>query len=54
MFGVNVTWILVAIWAFWGLVAAILLALGLNHLMDRVRVWADARAAASIRRGKQI
>lgn len=54
MFGVNITWILVAIWAFWGLVAAVLLALGLNHLMDRVRVWADARAAASIRRGKQI
>ena len=54
MFGVNITWILVAIWAIWGLIAAVLLALGVNHLMDRVRVWAAARQAASIRRGKQV
>ena len=53
-FGVNITWILVAIWAIWGLIAAGLLALGVNHLMGRVRVWAAARQAASIRRGKQV
>lgn len=54
MFGVNITWVLVAIWAIWGLVAAILLGLGLNHLMDRAKVWAAARQDAAIRRGKQI
>ena len=54
MFGVNITWILVAIWAIWGLIAAMLLALGVHHLMDRVRDWAAARQAASIRRGKQV
>ncbi|MEL7093145.1 MAG: hypothetical protein AAFN94_15555 [Pseudomonadota bacterium] len=54
MFGVNVTWILVAIWAIWGLIAAFLLAIGVNHLMDRARDWAAARQAASIRRGKHI
>ncbi|MEO0401507.1 MAG: hypothetical protein AAF214_03950 [Pseudomonadota bacterium] len=54
MFGVNITWVLVAIWAIWGLIAAGLLALGVNHLMSRVQVWAAQRQAASIRRGKQI
>jgi len=54
MFGVNITWVLVVIWAFWGLVAALLLALGVHHAMERARVWAAARQAASIRRGKQI
>ena len=54
MFGVNITWILVAIWAIWGLIAAMLLALGVHHLMDRVRGWAAARQAAAIRRGKQV
>lgn len=54
MFGVNITWVLVAIWALWGLLAAVFLGLGINHLIDRGRVWAAARQAASIRRGKQI
>lgn len=54
MFGVNITWILVAIWAIWGLIAAMLLALGVNHMMDRMRAWTAARQAASIRRGKQV
>ena len=54
MFGVNITWILVAIWAIWGLIAAVLLAVGVNHLMDRTRAWAAARAQAAIRRGKQV
>jgi hypothetical protein len=53
MFGVNIAWILVLIWAVWGLIAALLLALGLSHVMERARVWAAARQAASIRRGKQ-
>ena len=54
MFGVNLTWVLVVIWAIWGLLAAVLLGLSLNHLIDRGRVWAEARQAASIRRGKHI
>ncbi|MEL6620667.1 MAG: hypothetical protein AAFP16_17460 [Pseudomonadota bacterium] len=54
MFGVNITWVLVAIWAIWGLIAALLLALGVNHLLDRIRVYTAARREASIRRGKQI
>ena len=54
MFGVNITWILVAIWAIWGLIAAFLLAIGVNHLLDRTRAWAAQRAEAAIRRGKQV
>ncbi|WP_299370766.1 hypothetical protein [uncultured Tateyamaria sp.] len=54
MFGVNITWILVAIWAIWGLIAAVLLGLGVNHLIERGRVWAAERQAASIRRGKNV
>ena len=54
MFGVNITWILVAIWAIWGLIAAMLLGLGVNHLIDRGKAWAARRQAASIRRGKHI
>lgn len=53
MFGVNLTWILIAIWAIWGLVIAMLLALVTNHAMDRAQVWAAHRQAASIRRGKR-
>jgi F0F1-type ATP synthase assembly protein I len=54
MFGVNITWVLVAIWAIWGLIAAALLGLGVNHLMTRIEAWAAERQAASIRRGKQV
>lgn len=54
MFGVNITWILVAIWAIWGLIAAMLLGIGVNHLIERCRVWAAHRQAAAIRRGKQV
>lgn len=53
MFGVNITWVLVLIWAVWGLVAAVLLAFGLHHLIERGQVWAAHRQAASIRRGKR-
>lgn len=52
MFGVNVMMILIAIWVIWGLLIAVFLALCLNHLMDRMSVWATIRQAASIRRGK--
>ena len=32
MFGVNITWVLVAIWAIWGLIAAMLLAHEATHV----------------------
>jgi hypothetical protein len=44
LFGVNITWILLAVWAIWGLVIVLMLALGLNHLMTRMQAWAVARA----------
>ena len=37
-----------------GISCAVLLALGVNHLMQRLRVRAAARQAASIRRGRHI
>ena len=54
MFGVNITWVLVAIWAIWGLIAAMLLGLGVHHLLARIKVYAAARRAAAIRRGKHV
>ncbi|MEP2890165.1 hypothetical protein [Tateyamaria sp.] len=54
MFGVNITWVLVVIWSLWGLLAAVFLGLSVNHLIERGRVWAAARQAASIRRGKRF
>lgn len=44
MFGINVTWVLVAVWAIWGLLVAALLAFGLNHLITRLQAWCTARA----------
>lgn len=44
MFGINIAWVFVAVWAIWGFVIALLLALGVNHMMTRVQVWAEARA----------
>lgn len=52
MFGVNIAWVLVLIWAIWGLVAAVLLGFGVNVLLDRITVWKARHEAASIRRGK--
>jgi hypothetical protein len=49
MFGINLTWILVAVWAIWGFLIALLLGLGLNHLMTRLTIWFEARAAAQRR-----
>ncbi|MEL6463525.1 MAG: hypothetical protein AAFQ58_01045 [Pseudomonadota bacterium] len=54
MFGINITWILVAIWAIWGLIAALLLGLGVNHLIERIQIWTARRQAAAIRRGKPM
>lgn len=45
MFGVNLSWILVAIWAIWGFLIAVMFSVGLNHLITRTQVWAEARAA---------
>ncbi|MEP3638022.1 MAG: hypothetical protein ABJN14_12255 [Paracoccaceae bacterium] len=52
MFGVNVAWILVAIWAIWGLIAAAFMGLSINRLISHMHVWSMARRAAAIRRGK--
>jgi hypothetical protein len=38
MFGVNVTWVLVAIWAIWGLLAAALLGWCVNKLINRIEL----------------
>lgn len=53
MFGVNLTWILVAVWAVWGLIAALCLCYGLNLVLDRLPRWRETRRAAAIRRGKR-
>lgn len=52
MFGVNITWILVAIWAIWGLLAALFLGWFLNKIFDRLPDWRLQHRAAAIRRGK--
>jgi len=36
MFGVNITWILLTIWALWGLLVAAALAWGVNRLIDYI------------------
>ena len=36
MFGVNLTWILMAIWAVWGLIAAGVICWGVNKVIDRI------------------
>ncbi len=52
MFGVNITWVLIAIWAVWGLVAALLLGWSVDKLITRMQAWSQAKRAAAIRRGK--
>ncbi|MEP1537254.1 MAG: hypothetical protein ABJQ34_14870 [Paracoccaceae bacterium] len=52
MFGVNLTWVLIAIWAIWGLIAAMILGASINRLMSYMQEWSVARRAAAIRRGK--
>lgn len=43
MFGVNLTWILFALWAIWGLIIAGAFSYGLNHLINRLHARAVAR-----------
>ncbi len=43
MFGVNILWILVAIWVNWGFVTAIIFSLWVNHIMTRLALRAQAR-----------
>ena len=45
MFGVNITWIFMVIWAIWGLLVVMLLGAVINHLMKRLEARAQARAA---------
>lgn len=54
MFGVNLTWVLVVIWAIWGFIAAAILAMGINHFISRLQVLAARRHYEMTRRGKQI
>ena len=46
MFGVNLSWMLFAIWAVWGLIAAFLFCLSLNHLITRLQERRLARQLA--------
>lgn len=52
MFGINLSWILFAIWAVWGLIIAMLVSAGINHGMTRVHAWSAERQKAAIKRGK--
>lgn len=36
MLGVNLTWVLIAIWAIWGFIAAMSLGAVLNHGISRI------------------
>ncbi|OAN72343.1 hypothetical protein A8B82_20210 [Sulfitobacter sp. EhC04] len=36
MFGINLAWVLMAIWAIWGLIAAGALCWGVNKVIDRI------------------
>ena len=38
MFGVNLMWILMAVWAIWGLIAALAMGWAVNKLIDRIAV----------------
>ena len=38
MFGVNITWILMAIWAIWGLLAAAALGWGVNRVIKHIEM----------------
>ncbi len=52
MFGVNVSWILFAIWTIWGLIVALLFSWALNHALKWLDHYRNIRRAAAIRRGK--
>lgn len=46
MFGVNLAWIFMVIWAVWGLIIVMLLGAVINHLMTRLEASAVAHATA--------
>lgn len=45
MFGVNITWIFMLIWAVWGLLVVMVLGAVINHVMRLLEKRATARAA---------
>ncbi len=45
MFGVNITWVFMVIWAIWGLILVMVLGAFINHLMTRLQERAQDRAA---------
>lgn len=53
MFGVNLSWILFAIWSIWGLLMAILFSWAINHTMTWLHARAVVRQERSIKRGKR-
>ena len=52
MFGVNLAWILFAIWSIWGLICAMLFSWALNQGLKWLDYVRNIRRAAAIRRGK--
>lgn len=52
MFGVNLSWILFAIWTIWGLLIAMLFSWALNRGLEWLDRYRQMHRAASIRRGK--
>lgn len=44
MFGVNIAWIFLVVWAIWGLVIVALMGGAINHVMTRMQERALARA----------
>ncbi|WP_299406080.1 hypothetical protein [uncultured Roseobacter sp.] len=46
MFGVNLTWVLLFLFALWGLVVAVFVALAVNHWLN----WLDFRRRAEAQR----
>lgn len=51
MFGINLSWILIVVWAQYGLSAVVLLGLGLHYAIDWLEVQRRAHAIRSIQRG---
>lgn len=54
MFGVNLAWILFAIWSIWGLLAALAFSYLVDKSLTYLRARAVARQRAAIQRGKRF
>lgn len=52
MFGVNLSWILVAIWTVWGLIIAVVFSWVLHRAMDWIDRYRMVRRQKLIQRGK--